>query len=438
MRIAVIGSGIAGLSAAWLLSQRHDVTVYEKDARVGGHANTVEARLGGRQAAVDTGFIVLNERTYPNLLALFAELGVTLRASTMSFAVSLDQGRLEYGGRDLRQVFAQKRNLASPRFMGMALDILRFFRSATALLARPQDHHLSLGDWLAREGYGRAFMEDHLLPMAAAIWSCPPSAMLAFPAASFVRFFDNHGLLQYANRPAWFTVAGGSRDYVSRIEARLARPVRTACPVTGLRRVPAGVMLREAGGDEVFYDHAVVAAHADQALRLLSDPSPAEQAVLSAFAYQDNLAVLHSDPALMPRRQAVWSSWNYLGSGDGLARRVSVTYWMNSLQGIDPALPLFVSLNPLREPAPALVHGRFRYEHPVFDAAAMAAQARLPAIQGGRRTWFCGAWCGYGFHEDGLAAGIAVARSLGCDPPWPTSVGPYRAAAGGLAAAAGA
>ncbi|KZD02779.1 NAD(P)/FAD-dependent oxidoreductase [Oceanibaculum pacificum] len=423
MRIAIIGSGVSGLGAAWLLHRQHEITIYEKDARIGGHANTVEADFGDRRIPVDTGFIVFNDRNYPNLRGLFGQIDVPYRNSEMSFAVTIDDGRLEYGGGSIPQLFAQKRNLLRPRFLVMVRDILRFFSEAPALLNEPGQGP-SLGEYLRRNGYSDGFLYDHLLPMAAAIWSCPVETMLDFPAASFARFFHNHGLLTVTDRPQWMTVTGGSREYISRLTAPFADRIRLGTPAVSVTRAAGGATVRDASGAECLYDQVIMACHADQSLALLADADPAEHSILGRFRYQPNEAVLHRDTALMPKRRAVWSSWNYLADGAAHDRAVAVTYWMNLLQGIDAAYPLFVTLNPIRQPDPAKVFARIAYEHPVFDGPAMKAQAELSEIQGLRHVWFCGAWGGYGFHEDGLKSGVAVARALGADVPWPTEVQP--------------
>jgi len=415
LKIAVIGTGISGLSAAWLLSRRHDVTVYERASRPGGHSNTVEVGATGDAIPVDTGFIVYNPKNYPNLTALFDHLGVATKPSDMSFGVSLDGGRLEYAGTDLLGLFAQKRNLLSPRFLGMLRDLMRFYREAPA--AALADPAITLGDYLRAGRYGDAFCRDHLLPMAAAIWSAPPEAMLAYPAASFIRFHANHGLLQIANRPEWRTVEGGSRSYVRKLTAALAGRVRLDCGATYVKRTSAGVTVGDAQGAAARFDHVVLATHADQALALLADADGAERDVLGAFRYSRNLAVLHTDARFMPVRRAAWSSWNFIGERDAPAG-VSVTYWMNRLQSL-PGPDLFVTLNPAQPPhAGTLLHSEI-YEHPMFDTRAIRAQSRLWSLQGRGKVWFCGAYFGAGFHEDGLQAGLAVAEELGgVRRPW--------------------
>ncbi len=415
--IAVIGAGISGLAAAWLLAQRHRVTLYEADARLGGHSHTVDVTVRGTPVAVDTGFIVYNEPAYRNLTALFAHLGVRTQASEMSFAVSLDDGALEYSGTDLRGLFAQRGNLVNLRFWSMLRDLVRFYRSAPHDAARVG--LMPLDDYLDANGYGRAFREDHLYPMAAAIWSTPAAQVGRYPTEAFVRFCENHHLLTLSERPAWRTVTGGSREYVRRLAAALGDRVLRGCGALAVRRDARGASVVTAEGDgSQRFDHVVIACHADQALRLLPDASDDERRLLGAFAYSTNRAVLHGDPALMPRRRAVWSSWNY-GADRRRPDALCVTYWMNRLQAIDDGVPLFLTLNPGREPRPELVHRTESYAHPLFDANAIRAQGELWSLQGRRRTWFCGAYFGAGFHEDGLQAGLAVAEALGgVRRPW--------------------
>ena len=414
LRIAVIGSGISGLSCAWLLSQRHSVTLYEQADRLGGHSNTVSTRGSEGIVPVDTGFIVYNERAYPNLTALFAHLGVTTKPSDMTFAVSLRGAGLEYSGTGLAGLFAQKQNLLRPRFWGMLRDLVRFYRDAEKDLAAGLDPELTLGDYLASRGYGAALRDDHLLPMAAAIWSAPAQELLDYPVAGFLRFCANHGLLQIRDRPVWRTVEGGSRSYVERFAARLQGSIRLGAGIAQIRRRPGSVELRDLSGASESYDHVVIAAHADQALAMLAEPTAEETRLLGAFGYSRNLAVLHFDETLMPKRPAVWSSWNYLETDGDLC----VTYWMNRLQGL-PGRNLFVTLNPPRPPrAGTLLHSEI-YDHPILGSAAAAAQTQLWSLQGRQRTWFCGAHFGAGFHEDGLQSGLAVAEQLGgVRRPW--------------------
>lgn len=418
-RIAVIGSGISGLSAAWLLSRRHDVTLYETDGRLGGHTNTRTVMTRQGPTAVDTGFIVFNPSSYPNLVALFEHLGVATQDTEMTFGVSLDEGHTEYSGTDIFTLFAQKRNLFRPRHWSMIRDILRFYREAPR--HGPAAEEQSLGQFLDAGGYGTAFREDHLLPMAAAIWSGPIDEMMELPAAAFVRFCDNHNLMIAGARPPWRTVVGGSQRYVEKLLGDAKLSVRADCGVQRVKRTSGGVLVADASGEEHVYDEVVIATHANQALAMLDQPTARERELLGAFRYSKNFAILHDDPSLMPQRRSVWSAWNYLGTRDGGGERrpVSVSYWMNALQHLKCETDLFVTLNPTTAIDPARVHYATEYEHPVFDRAALAAQREHADIQGIDRIWYAGAHLGAGFHEDGLQAGLAVAEVLGgVQRPW--------------------
>lgn len=415
LRIAVVGSGISGLSAAWLLSSRHEVVVYEAEGRAGGHSHTVEAPSPSGPVSVDTGFIVYNEVNYPNLTALFAHLDVATKPTQMSFAVSLDDGALEYSSTGLGGLFGQVENLGRGRFWAMLADMRRFHREAPrdldALIASGE----SLDDYLARGGYGRMFRDAHLAPQAAAIWSSGVTEIGQFPAASLVRFYMNHDLLGLVSRIGWRTVEGGSRSYVRRLTSTLGSDVRLSRAVSAIHREPHQVLIRDVTGEVDRFDAVLVATHSDQALALLEHPTADERRLLSAIGYTRNHAVLHRDRRLAPRRRQCWAAWNHIGRSDGAS---SVTYWMNRLQGL-PGPDLFVTLNPIHEPEPGLVIRSDVYEHPVFNAAAMAAQAELWSLQGVNRTWFAGAYFGSGFHEDGLQAGLAAAEDLGgVQRPW--------------------
>lgn len=416
MKIAVVGTGIAGLSAAWLLRRHAEVTVYEQAGYAGGHTHTFRVPGG---PPVDTGFIVFNERNYPHLTAMFRHLGVLTQETDMSFSASIDAGRVEYAGDNLDTLFAQRWNLFDRSHWRMLLDIVRFNRDAKRALREGLAPELTLGQFILRGGYGDELSRRYLLPMAAAIWSCPVGAMLQFPAASFLRFFENHGLLGLMDRPRWRTVTGGSHEYVKKLMASLGERVRLDTAVTAVRRVDGAVRIWDAKGGVADYDQVVMAVHPDQALKLLAGATSVERRLLGAFRFQDNRVLLHTDATLMPKRRKVWAAWNYL-SDQSVSRRsrVSVTYWMNRLQRLGGDEDYFVSLNPLQEPAPGSVVYEAVYAHPVFTREAIAAQQRLAGIQGADRLWFCGAWTGYGFHEDGLRSAVEVAQGLGAPAPW--------------------
>lgn len=419
-RIAVVGSGISGLSCAWLLSKRADVVLYETEDRPGGHSNTVVPEVAGRRIPVDTGFIVFNDRNYPNLVKLFEHLNVPTKPSNMSFSASLAGGAFEYSGSGLYGLLGQLSNIVRPRFWRMVSDIMRFYREAPDLLQRRDLEGVDLGTYLASARYGASFIEDHLLPMGAAIWSTTAHEMRLYPLHAFIRFFANHGLLSLTDRPRWRTVEGGSREYVKRILADFSGELRLSTPVARIRRGMTGVEVMDIRGNLDQFDDVVLATHANQSLDLLEDADSDERRILESFQYTPNLTVLHSDERLMPKRKSVWSSWNYVAEGgDEESEALCVTYWMNKLQSLDPRTPLFVTLNPCRSIDPDKVIRTFNYEHPLFDIAAIRAQRALWQLQGRRGTWFCGAYFGSGFHEDGLQAGLAVAEALGgVRRPW--------------------
>ena len=414
-RIAVVGAGVAGLGAAWALRDVHDVTLFEAEDRLGGHANTVTIDHDGRPIDVDTGFIVFNTLNYPNLTALFEHLGVDSFRSDMSFGFSLGP-ELEWCSNGLKGLFAQPANLFRPRFLGMLREILRFNRVAPRDLEAGALRGLALGDYLDQAGFGARFRENYLLARGAAIWSSTEADMAAYPAEAFVRFFKNHRLMNM-KRPKWRTVVGGSRVYIRRIAQDLeAAGVEYASGARSVRRIGDGVEITDAEGRTRRFDEVIHACHSDQALRLLADADYDERELLGAIPYAPNEAVLHRDQSLLPRREAARAAWCYLREGD--RENAAVTYDMNRLQGIDPACPLFVTLNPSRQPEPGLTFARFEYDHPQFTAAGMAAQRIFNRVQGVRNTWFAGAWLGYGFHEDGLRSGLRAALKLGGRIPW--------------------
>lgn len=421
-RIAVIGSGISGLSTAYHLRNQADVTLFEAGSYFGGHTHTVDVTLQSPQGmvtqGVDTGFLVFNERTYPGLIGLFAELQVQTSASDMSFSVQTPrasgQRAMEWSGSNLNTVFAQRNNLLSPTFLGMLRDVLRFNTLANALADRGQDHALMqpLGEFLDTHKFGSAFRHWYLLPMLGCIWSCPTDQMLQFPVATMVRFCHNHGLIQVVNRPQWFTVTGGAKHYVEKLLQHIPH-THLQTPVERIERNDIGVRVFTAGGAEDF-DGVVLACHADQALSLLAQPTPQEQALLGAIRYHPNKAVLHTDTSVMPKKKLAWAAWNYERATDlGLeSSRVCLHYWINRLQPLPFSQDVVVSLNPVRAIDPSKVLGEYDYAHPVFDLAAIKAQSQLSSLQGQQNTWYAGAWMGYGFHEDGFKAGRDAALGI--------------------------
>ncbi len=416
--IAVIGSGIAGLSAAWLLHRRHRVTVFERSSRIGGHANTVFVPMKGQRYPVDTGFMVYNELNYPNLVALFDCLGAPTQPSDMSFSVSARGGRLEYSSDLPNGLFGQRRNVVQPAFWRMLADIRRFYRTAPADWRAGRLSGLSLGEYLSAGLYSSHFVDDHLLPMGAAIWSASADDMQRYPAESFVRFFDSHGLLKLSNRPRWRTVTGGSRVYLDRLTASFNGSIRCNSDIRRVERGPHGVEVIDVTGQRQTFDDVVLGVHADEALAMLGDATTAERDLLGAIRYSSNATYLHSDTGLMPRRR-VWASWNYMAGPSSSAAAPQVSYWLNRLQGLKTPHPLFVTLNPHRRPATKQTFASFNYHHPVYDSAALAAQRGLWRLQGQRNTWFCGSYFGFGFHEDALQSGLAVAEALGgVRRPW--------------------
>jgi predicted NAD/FAD-binding protein len=413
MKIAVVGSGIAGNVAAWQLHRQHDITVFEAGSRIGGHSNTVDVEVQGKDYAIDTGFIVYNDQTYPQFSRMLQELGVASQDSEMSFSVRCEQTGLEYNGASLNALFAQRRNLLRPRFYRMLLDILRFNREAPAVLDLDEEH-LSLDEFLHQRRYSEEFIRHYIKPMGAAIWSASPAGMGAVPVGFFVRFFHNHGLLSVSDRPTWKVIRGGSRNYVNRLVAGFADRIRLNSPVEWIKRHDKHVELKVRGGEAQIFDRVILACHSDQALALLRDATAAEREVLGAIAWQRNEAVLHTDTRLMPRRRLAWAAWNYHlrrqeAVNDG---PVSLSYNMNILQGIKAPVDFLVTLNHRDAIDPGRIIAAFDYEHPVFDQAAVAAQRRHREINGPHHTYFCGAWWRNGFHEDGVVSALQAVEHL--------------------------
>lgn len=409
MKIAIVGTGIAGNVAAYRLARQHDITVFEAEGRIGGHTNTVDVVAGGERWAVDTGFIVFNDRTYPNFVSLLDELGVESQASEMGFSVRNERNGLEYSGSTLNSLFAQRRNLFKPAFYRMLTDILRFNREAPLLLNEP-GNSISLGDYLENNGYSRGFIDHYIIPMGAAIWSATPGGMRGVPARFFIRFFQNHGLLSVNERPTWRVIKGGSRTYVERLVAGHRDRIRLNAPVHWIRRDRNTVAVKSRGAPVEHFDQVFLACHSDQALRLLADPTAQEREVLGAVAYQQNEAVLHTDSSLMPERRLAWAAWNYHIPGDtpDPDGKVALTYNMNILQGLAAPVQFCVTLNHTQAIDPGRIIQSFSYGHPVFTERAVAAQERHREINGAKRTYFCGAYWRYGFHEDGVVSAMAA------------------------------
>ena len=414
MKIAVIGTGIAGLAAAWLSRKDHEVIVFEKDARLGGHTNTQFVDDPAGRLGIDTGFIVHNDRNYPRLIALFDLLGIETQASDMSFSASINDGAVEYAGDAL---FAQKSNLFSPSHWRMLSDIVRFNRMGKAALADDRCQGQSLGAWLDQHRFSEAFVWRYLLPMAASIWSSPSQTIRDFSASALLEFFNNHGLLDLKNRPNWRTVVGGTTRYVERIQTDLAGSIHSHRGIRSVKRTPDGAALTDEAGHVEMFDGVVFACHADETLRMLEDPDAAEIGLLGAFQYRTNRALLHSDARLMPKRKNAWASWNYLTTQNQSQSNVSISYWMNRLQRLKADNDYFVTLNPLVEPNPAEVYYQTDYTHPVFNQDTRKAQASMGHLQGHRGCWYCGAWMGYGFHEDGLGSAVEAVSQLGVQVP---------------------
>jgi hypothetical protein len=421
LRIAIVGSGIAGLASAWLLSRKHDVTLFEANDYLGGHTHTHSVTQQGRSYRIDSGFIVHNPKHYPLLTGFLGELGVASQPTTMSFSVHNEATGLEYNAATLDTLFCQRRNLCSPRFLGMVHDLTRFYREAPALLRRPGDS-ITLGDYLNKHGYGAAFRDEHLVPMASALWSSPPWHILDFPARYLVQFMANHQMLQVSDRPEWRVVQDGSASYVQALRTRWPVRERLNCAVRSISRRLDGAQVESLAGIEHF-DQVVLACHSDQALALLADADEREQSILGAMPYQANEAVLHTDARLLPRRRKAWAAWNAWLPRDQ-AEACTVSYCMNLLQGIESPEPFVVTLNRSAAIDPDKVLRRMTYHHPVYTQASVAAQARKIEIQGRRRTWFAGAYWGWGFHEDGIRSAVEVAAALGV--PWPGGIAPIK------------
>jgi len=415
-RIAIIGSGISGMGASYLLHKQHDIVVYEKSCDIGGHSRTRIITHGNKIIPVDTGFIVFNHRNYPHLCAMFKHLGVPTQKSNMTFAITINHGEIEWGARSPNAVFGQRRNFFRPAFYGFVRDIFRFNFKAVKIAEK--NPHMTLGELLDAIGVGDWYKRFFILPIGGAIWSCSLQEMLRFPALTFTRFFKEHGLLSPIGQPQWHTVSGGSIEYVKRITAPYRSRIRAGCGAAAITRNNGKVQVTDVHGVTEEYDEVVLACHGNQALALLTDASADEKRILGAFRYSKNLAVLHKDETIMPKRKRCWASWVYHSEVENPKDSIPITYWMNLLQGIDANYPVFVTLNPHRDIAQEHVFEKHVFEHPIFSPESIAAAQQLPVIQGKRHTWFCGAHWRNGFHEDGLASAVAVAEGLKVDIPW--------------------
>jgi len=417
-KIAIIGSGISGLACAYFLSEKYSVKIFEKNDYLGGHSNTATIDYDGKKIPVDTGFIVFNHATYPNLKSFFKLLDVAYEKSNMSFAVKIDNGSLEYAGTNLASVFAQIKNAFNPQFLIMLRDILRFNKKAIDILSKPFDANYTLQNLLDDLNVKKYFREFYLLPMSGAIWSCPLETMLAYPAQSFVAFFKNHGLLTVADQPQWYTVTGGSKEYVKKIADKIGEnSISLNDEVSSVERLFDKVLVKSKKGEELF-DFVFFASHGNQVLPLLKNASVAEKEVFSAFKYQPNLAVLHRDLSVMPKAKKAWASWVYSNNSKNENQQIAVSYWMNNLQNIDAKYPLFVTLNPAQKIAEEKIFAQFNYEHPIFDSNAVAAQGRIDELQGVDKIYFCGAYQKNGFHEDGISSALLAINKLKIFAPW--------------------
>lgn len=416
-KIAIVGSGISGLACAWFLQDKYDVTLFEKNDYIGGHSNTASISYNNKKIAVDTGFIVFNFRTYPNLKAFFEKLNVKIEKSNMSFGVKDLDTAFEYSGNDFWSLFARKRNFLNLKFLKMLLDIIKFNKKSIQLVENAEiNADLTLNDFIDDLKLGDYFKNYYLFPMAGSIWSCPLELIKNYPAKAFLQFFYNHGLLTVTNQPQWYTVKGGSKEYVKKITDRFKGKIKLNCSVVKTQKLSEKILLTDSDDAVYDFDHVIFAAHADQTYKILTDKTKEEEKILSKIKSSKNTAFLHKDVEQMPKNKAAWASWIYLTSHK--ENKVSLSYWMNNLQNIDSKYPLFVTLNPINSIKKEDVFGKFNYEHPIFDLEAIQAQKDLPKIQGQRNIWFCGAWTKYGFHEDGLNSALNIVKNFGVEVPW--------------------